>query len=60
MVDWQGRMLNIPRTKNEEPLNVSVNDVAMAALGHSSVGELAKAECSKSARTGEPLENGRH
>ncbi len=60
MVDWQGRMLNIPRTKNEEPLNVSVNDVAMAALGHSSVGELAKAECSKSAKTGEPLENGRH
>jgi len=23
MVDWKGRMLNIPRTKNEEPIHVS-------------------------------------
>jgi integrase len=32
MVDWKSRMLNIPRTKNEEPLHVPLNDAAMAAL----------------------------
>jgi integrase len=32
MVDWKGRMLNIPRTKNEEPVYVPLNDAAMAAL----------------------------
>ena len=32
MVDFKGRMLNIPRTKNEEPLHVPLNDAAVAAL----------------------------
>ena len=32
MVDWRGRMLNIPRTKNEEPIHVPLNDAAVAAL----------------------------
>jgi len=32
MVDFKGRMLNIQRTKNEEPLHVPLNDVAIAAL----------------------------
>lgn len=30
MVDFKGRMLNIPRTKNEEPLHVPLNDFAVA------------------------------
>ena len=32
MVDFKGRMLNIPRTKNEEPIRVPLNDFAVAAL----------------------------
>ena len=32
MVDWNGRMLNVPRTKNEEPIHVPLNDAAIAAL----------------------------
>jgi integrase len=32
MVDLSGRMLNIPRTKNEEPIHVPLNDAAVAAL----------------------------
>jgi integrase len=33
MVDFRGRMLNIPRTKNEEPVHVPLNDAAVAAFG---------------------------
>jgi integrase len=60
MVDWKGRMLNIPRTKNEEPLHVPLNDVAIAALKivHSRGGP--RGRVFQSAKTGEPLENGRH
>ena len=32
MVDCKGRMLNIPRTKNEERIHVPLNDAAVAAL----------------------------
>ena len=60
MVDWKGRMLNIPRTKNEEPLHVPLNDVAIAALKvvHWCGGR--RGRVFQSAKTGEPLENGRH
>src|SRR5216683_1941580 len=60
MVDFRGRMLNIPRTKNEEPIHVPLNDAAVAALRvvHSR-GE-GKGRVFQSAKTGEPLENGRH
>ncbi len=60
MVDFRGRMLNVPRTKNEEPINVPLNDAAVAALRvvHSR-GE-GKGRVFQSAKTGEPLENGRH
>jgi integrase len=34
MVDFRGRMLNIPRTKNEEPIHVPLNDAAVAAQGN--------------------------
>jgi integrase len=60
MVDWKGRMLNIPRTKNEEPIHVPLNDAALTALrvvhglGHS------RGRVFQSTKTGEPLENGRH
>jgi Phage integrase family len=32
MVDWEGRMLDIPRTKNEEAIHDPLNDAAIAAL----------------------------
>src|SRR5258708_35156940 len=32
MVDFTGRMLNVPRTKNEESIHVPLNDAAVAAL----------------------------
>ena len=60
MVDFRGRMLNIPRTKNEEPIHVPLNDVAIAALKivHGRGGR--RGRVFQSAKTGEPLENGRH
>lgn len=53
-------MLNIPRTKNEEPIHVPLNDVAIAALRvvHGRGGP--RGRVFQSAKTGEPLENGRH
>jgi hypothetical protein len=32
MVDWQSRELHIPRTKNEEPLHLPLNDATICAL----------------------------
>jgi len=60
MVDFKGRMLNIPLTKNEEPIHVPLNDVAIAALKlvHGRRGRSGRVF--QSAKTGEPLENGRH
>jgi integrase len=60
MVDWKGRMLNISRTKNEEPIHAPLNDAALAALRliHS-LGD-GRGRVFQSAKTGEPLENGRH
>ena len=53
-------MLNIPRTKNEEPLHVPLNDAAVAALGAFKHRGNGKSRVFQSAKTGEPLENGRH
>jgi integrase len=60
MVDWKGRMLNIPRTKNEEPIHVPLNDAALTALRvvHG-LGD-GRGRVFQSRKTGEPLENGRH
>lgn len=60
MVDWSGRMLNIPLTKNEEPIHVPLNDAAFSSLGvvHG-LGD-GRGRVFQSAKTGEPLENGRH
>jgi integrase len=53
-------MLNIPRTKNEEPIHVPLNDAALTALRvvHG-LGD-GRGRVFQSAKTGEPLENGRH
>ena len=60
MVDWKGRMLNIPRTKNEEPAHVPLNDAALAALRLLHARGDGKGRVFQSEKTGEPLENGRH
>jgi integrase len=60
MVDWKGRMLNIPRTKNEEPVHVPLNDAAVAALRVLRARGDGRRRVFQSAKTGEPLENGRH
>jgi len=60
MVDFRGRMLNIPRTKNEEPVHVPLNDAAVAALRVVHARGDGKGRVFQSEKTGEPLENGRH
>ncbi len=60
MVNWKTRMLSIPRTKNEEPLHLPLNDSALAALKLVFEGSDRKGRVFKSAKTGDPLENGRH
>ena len=60
MVDWTSRELHIPRIKNEEPLHVPLNEVAMAALKVVFAGGEGTGRVFKSSKTGEPLENGRH
>ena len=60
MVDFKGRMLNIPRTKNEEPIHVPLNDAAIAALRVVHDRGDGRGRAFHSAKTGEPLENGRH
>jgi integrase len=60
MVDWEGRMLDIPRTKNEEAIHVPLNDAAIAALKVVHARGGGKGRVFQSEKTGEPLENGRH
>ena len=60
MVDWEGRMLDIPRTKNEEAIHVPLNDAAIAALQVVHARGDGKGRVFQSEKTGEPLENGRH
>jgi integrase len=59
MVDFRSWMLNIPRTNNEEPIYVPLNDAEVAARvvrdRRDGTGRVFQ-----SAKTGEPLENGRH
>ncbi len=60
MVDFRGRMLNIPRTKNEEPVHVPLNVAAVAAFRVVQARGDGKGRVFQSEKTGAPLENGRH
>ena len=60
MVDSKGRMLNIPRTKNKEPVHVPLNDAAVAALRVVQARGDGRGRVFQSAKTRGPLENGRH
>jgi integrase len=59
MVDWKSRELHIPRTKNEEPLHVPLNDAAISALKTVLKGGDGKGRVFTSVKTGDPLENAR-
>jgi integrase len=56
MIDFKGRMLNIPRTKNEEPIHVALNDAAIAGLGAVHDRGDGRERVFHSAKTGEPLD----
>ena len=60
MVDWRSRELHIPRTKNEEPLHLPLNDAAIIALKTIFKNGGGKGRIFTSRETGEALENGRH
>ncbi len=60
MVDWKSRELHIPRTKNEEPLHVPLNDAAIRALTTVFGIGNGSGRVFTSAKTGEPPANGRH
>jgi len=60
MVDWTSRELHIPRTKNEEPLHLPLNDAAISALKTLfKIGD-GKGRIFTSLKTGKALESGRH
>jgi integrase len=60
MVDFRGRMLNIPRTKNDELIRVPLNDAAVAALRVVRTRGDGKWRVFQSKKTAELRENGRH
>ena len=55
MVDWNGRMIHIPRRKSEEPLHVPLNDVALAELKIACTRSDGTGHVLRSERTGGPL-----
>jgi integrase len=57
MVNWKGRMLNNPRTKNEEPLHVPLNDAAVATLRVVHDRGDGRGRVFQPAKTGRPLGN---
>ncbi|HYY72354.1 MAG TPA: tyrosine-type recombinase/integrase [Candidatus Bathyarchaeia archaeon] len=57
MVDWKSRELHIPRTKNEEPLHVPLNDAVTSALKTVFKKGDGKGRVFTSSKTGDPLEN---
>jgi integrase len=59
MVDLNGRRLNVPTSKNGEPLHIPLNAAAVAAL-KVVYRDGATGRVFQSIKTGNPLENGRH
>jgi integrase len=60
MVDWNGRMLNIPTSKNGETLHIPLNNAAMSALKTVYKRGEKTGRIFRSEKTGAPLENWRH
>lgn len=60
MVDWTGRMLNIPISKNGEALHMPLNNAALAALRTVYQRGEKTGRVFQSEKTGKPLANSRH
>ena len=60
MVDWEFRMLHIPRSKNEEPLHVPLNEEALAALRVARARGDGTGRVFRSEETGKPLGGPKH
>jgi integrase len=60
MLDWNGRMLNMPTSKNGEPLHIPLNDSALRALRTVYQRGEKTGRIFRSEKTGAPLENWRH
>jgi|ERR1700722_7636892 len=60
MVDWSGRMLNIPTSKNGEALHIPLNHAAFAALKTVYQRGSETGRVFQSKKTGEDLLNSRH
>ena len=60
MVDWNGRMLNIPISKNGDALHIPLNDPALRALRIVYQRGDKTGRVFQSEKTGEPLANSRH
>jgi integrase len=60
MVDWTGRMLNIPTSKNGEALHIPLNNAALAALKTVYRRGEQTGRVFQSEKTGKPLGNSRH
>jgi integrase len=60
MVNWDSRMLHIPRTINEEPLHIPLNDTAVAVLRVARDRGVNHGRVFLSERTAQPLEHPRH
>ncbi len=60
MLDWDGRMLNIPTSKNGKPLHLPLNNAALAALRIVYQRGEKTGRVFESQKTGRPLVNSRH
>jgi integrase len=60
MVDWSGRMVNIPTSKNGEALHLPLNDLAVSALRAVYQRGEKTGRVFQSEKTGKPLANSRH
>jgi site-specific recombinase XerD len=60
MIDWSGRMLNLPTSKNGEALHIPLNNAALAALKTVYQRGEKIGRVFQSQKTGKPLANSRH
>jgi integrase len=60
MVGWEARVLHIPRTKNEEPLHLPINDSALAVLRRLKARSIGMGRVFISQETGKPLNCPKH
>lgn len=60
MVEWDARVLHIPRTKNDEPIHLPLNDAALTVLRKLEKDSKGKERVFISEETGQPLNCPKH